>query len=52
MPSRISSRVMPLLIACALLAALPACNTMRGLGQDIQSGGRALEGSAERNRTR
>lgn len=44
-------RFTPWILAVAMLAALPACNTMRGLGQDIQAGGRALEGSAERNRT-
>ncbi len=30
--------------------ALSACNTMAGAGQDIQSGGKALENSAERNK--
>lgn len=37
---------------CALvvmLLVLGGCNTMEGLGQDIQSLGQALEGSAERN---
>jgi entericidin B len=31
------------------LAALSACNTMAGAGQDIKSGGGALENSADRN---
>jgi entericidin B len=31
-------------------AALSACNTMEGAGQDMQSGGRALENSADRNK--
>lgn len=30
--------------------ALSACNTMEGAGQDMQSGGRALSNSAERNK--
>lgn len=41
------------LLAAALLmalAGLSACNTMEGAGEDIQSGGRALENSAERNK--
>jgi entericidin B len=31
-------------------AALSACNTMEGAGKDIQSGGRSLENSADRNK--
>ena len=27
-----------------------ACNTMEGLGQDIQRGGQNLEGAADRNK--
>ncbi len=30
-----------------LLMGLVACNTMEGLGKDIQSGGEALEDAAE-----
>ena len=37
------------LIGFALLA-LAACNTMEGAGEDIQSGGKALENSANRNK--
>ncbi len=37
------------LIGFALLA-LAACNTMEGAGEDIQSGGKALERSADRNK--
>ncbi|MET4697073.1 putative small secreted protein [Constrictibacter sp. MBR-5] len=37
------------LIGFAMLA-LAACNTMEGAGEDIQSGGKALENSAERNK--
>ena len=30
--------------------ALSACNTMEGAGKDMQSGGKALENSADRNK--
>ncbi len=30
------------------LAALPACNTVEGVGEDMQSGGRAVERTADR----
>jgi len=42
-----------LLVAFSLmtaLGALSACNTMAGAGQDMQSGGKALEDSADRNK--
>ena len=42
----------PFLIALSLLAAsvlTSACNTMGGFGEDMQSGGRQLERSAENN---
>ena len=38
-----------LLPCAALLLALSGCNTLRGIGQDLQDGGNALEGSAKRN---
>ena len=31
-------------------AMLSACNTTRGVGEDMQSGGQALSNSAERNK--
>jgi len=31
----------------ALTAMLSGCNTMEGMGRDVQSGGRALERSAD-----
>ena len=34
----------------AFVVVLSACNTMEGAGEDIQSGGKALERSAERNK--
>ena len=43
-------RMMTRFCALALvLLALGGCNTMEGLGEDIQSLGEALEGSAEKN---
>lgn len=42
---------MKLIVKLMLLGALASfaagCNTMQGLGQDVQSGGRAVENSAE-----
>jgi predicted small secreted protein len=31
-------------------AVLAGCNTMHGLGQDIERGGEKLQGAAEKNR--
>lgn len=40
-----------LLIPAALaLIALSACNTMEGMGQDIQKGGKKLEEKADENK--
>ena len=36
------------LIAAAALLALAGCNTVQGLGQDIQKGGQVLEGAAKK----
>ena len=33
-----------------LLAGVSACNTMEGLGQDVQRAGESLEESAKRNK--
>ncbi len=35
------------LIASALLTALAACNTVRGVGQDVQKAGSAIEKSVK-----
>ncbi len=32
------------------LGALSACNTMSGLGEDIQAGGNKLENAADKNK--
>ncbi|HVE48326.1 MAG TPA: entericidin A/B family lipoprotein [Casimicrobiaceae bacterium] len=36
------------LLAAAFLATLVGCNTMEGVGQDVQAGGRAIERSADK----
>ena len=38
------------LIAAALAAVLAACNTMEGIGKDIQRGGEKLEDAATRKK--
>jgi entericidin B len=40
-------RKFTLLIAAAMLGLLAACNTMEGLGQDIERGGENLQESAQ-----
>lgn len=35
------------LLGAALGPTLAACNTMEGMGQDVQSGGKAIEKSAD-----
>lgn len=37
-------------LALAALALLSACNTMEGLGRDVQVGGNALEETAQDNK--
>ena len=36
-------------VAATVLALLGGCNTMEGVGQDIQKGGGAIERSADKN---
>jgi len=36
--------------ALVALSFLAACNTMEGLGEDMQSGGKKLENKAEQNK--
>jgi len=40
-------RLMTGLALTGLLAALAACNTVSGMGEDLQSGGRAISDTAE-----
>lgn len=37
------------LALCAAMIVLPACNTTKGVGTDIEKAGAGLKGSAERN---
>jgi predicted small secreted protein len=43
--------MMRILAAILATALLGACNTMEGLGQDIERGGEKLQGAADKNRT-
>jgi len=40
-------RVVQGLIAAGLLALLAACNTVGGMGQDLEAGGEAITGTAQ-----
>lgn len=42
--------VYAVLVAMTLATSLAACNTMSGLGEDIQRGGQKLEDSAEKRK--
>ena len=37
-----------ILVVLGLAPALAACNTVKGIGQDLQAAGRAITGSSER----
>jgi entericidin B len=37
----------PTLFALLAVAALTACNTVEGIGRDVQSGGRAITNTAD-----
>lgn len=39
-----------LMLAIASMFLLSACNTMSGLGQDIEAGGNKLENAADKNK--
>jgi predicted small secreted protein len=38
------------ILAVLVAAGLVGCNTMHGLGEDIERGGEKLQGSAEKNK--
>jgi predicted small secreted protein len=42
-------KTMIVLLSTAFLMSGSACSTMKGLGQDIKSGGQSLENAAERH---
>lgn len=37
------------LLSAALLGLLAGCNTMEGVGQDVQAGGKAVERAADKH---
>ena len=37
------------LLTAAVLSLLAGCNTVEGLGQDVQAGGRAVERAADKH---
>ena len=37
-------------VTISLMLALAACNTMEGLGQDVQKGGAAIENAADKSK--
>jgi predicted small secreted protein len=41
------TRLASVVIALAALGTLPACNTVEGAGQDIESAGEAIDRAAE-----
>ncbi len=46
---RIAQKFMLALLSLIFLAGIAGCSTMKGLGQDIKSGGQSLENAAERH---
>ena len=49
MRAGLAKMLLAVLLLTTVGGALSACNTTRGFGEDMQSGGRALSNSAERN---
>jgi predicted small secreted protein len=43
-------RIVLAVLSAFALGALAGCNTMEGLGKDIQKGGEAIEKAAEKNK--
>lgn len=40
-------KMMPAVIVLAVTVLLSACNTVEGVGKDVQSGGKAIERAAQ-----
>ncbi|MBR4877181.1 MAG: entericidin A/B family lipoprotein [Rhodocyclaceae bacterium] len=38
---------LPLILACLIALGTAACNTVKGVGRDIQKGGEAIEKAAK-----
>lgn len=43
----LTRKAIPAILAAALVALLGACNTMEGMGEDIESAGDAIEDEAD-----
>ena len=41
-------RIAAAFVAALVLAGLAGCNTVRGVGQDVQKAGQAIEGAAKK----
>jgi predicted small secreted protein len=50
MITKIVSRLITALFVVGLLGATTACNTMHGLGQDVERGGEKLQKESNENR--
>lgn len=50
MITRIFSRLITALFIVGLLGATTACNTMHGLGQDVERGGEKLQKKSDESR--
>lgn len=46
---KLLARIFFTIALCVAFLNLPACNTTKGLGTDIEKAGEGLQGSAERN---
>lgn len=44
---RILARVLALALACGAFVAITACNTTKGVGQDLEAAGDAIEDTAK-----
>ncbi len=42
------TRFLPILVALGAALGLSACNTLRGVGQDIQKTGQVIEGAVKK----
>ncbi|WP_051378998.1 entericidin A/B family lipoprotein [Derxia gummosa] len=45
-----TQRIGRIALLLAVMAALSACNTISGIGKDVQAGGKAVEKAAEKTK--
>ena len=43
------SAMLAVAVLMSFIVTLPACNTTKGVGQDMQSGGQSIENSADQH---